>query len=74
MRFYSPGMAMRQNYGDGTCPHCKEDFQKTNKNQVTCSKMSCQAKQNSEANRKRRDRKKALRLEAAKPAESAGQA
>lgn len=72
MTYYSSGMAMRNDFGQVTCPHCCETVRKTNKNQITCGKMPCQDKQNAEAYRRRTARLKALRLEAAKAVESVG--
>ena len=72
MTYYSPGMAMRTDFGPVTCPHCCETVRKTTKNQITCGKMPCQDRQNRYSYRRRTARLKALRLEAAKALQSAG--
>ncbi len=74
MLYYSPGMAMRRDFGKGTCPHCEAEFTKANKHQVTCAAPKCRAKQDRKAWSNRQARKKALRLEAARLLESAGAA
>ena len=42
---YAPGMAMRRDFGTGTCPHCLKPFTLANKNQITCGADGCRRAQ-----------------------------
>ena len=71
MLHYSPGMAMRRDFGAAACPYCKKPFVKANKNQITCGAARCRDARGRETDRQN-SLKKRRRLEAAKAAESAG--
>lgn len=43
--YYSPGMTMRRDLGNGTCPHCQKHFTLANANQITCGGDNCRRAQ-----------------------------
>lgn len=43
--YYSPGMTMRRDFGNGTCPHCQKPFTLANANQITCGGDKCRRAQ-----------------------------
>lgn len=43
--YYSPGMTMRRDFGNKTCPHCVQPFMLVNKNQITCGADNCRRAQ-----------------------------
>ena len=43
--YYSPGMEMRRDFGNGTCPHCLKPFTLANANQITCGSDKCRRAQ-----------------------------
>ena len=73
--YYSPGMAMRRDFGKlAKCPHCDAtDITKITPMQVTCGRQSCRDARGRETDRQNA-LKKRRRVEAAKAVESAGAA